>query len=57
LRFVTANQYKLGPEELAVEVNRVFHGGQPVRAALDVQRIHKGKTIFNKGKNKGRGVY
>ncbi len=57
LRFATVNQHKLSAEELAAELNRVFHGGQDVRAALDVQRIQKGKTIFNKEKNRGRGVY
>jgi hypothetical protein len=56
LKYITVQQYKLGPEELAAEVNRKFHGGQGIRTAADVHKIGKSKNIFNKEKNRGRGT-
>jgi hypothetical protein len=54
LRFVYANQFKVGAAELVAEVNERFHGGAQVRSAQDVQKVQKGKTIFNKEKKRCR---
>jgi hypothetical protein len=55
LKFVIANQFKLGGEELAAQLNHRFHGGEGIRTALDVAKVCKSKNIFNKEKNRGRG--
>jgi hypothetical protein len=49
LKHVTVNQYKLGSEELAEEINRLYHKSEPVRSAADIEKIKKAKTIFNRG--------
>jgi hypothetical protein len=56
LKFVTVHQYKMDLNELVSEVNQRFHGGAQIRSASDVNKVMKGKTIFNKEKNRARGV-
>jgi len=56
LKYVTVNQYKMEMAELVADVNNKFHGGAEVRSASDLNRVMKGKTIFNKEKARGRGV-
>jgi hypothetical protein len=52
LRFIAVNLYKMDYEELASEVNKKFHEGVAIRTSSDVQRVGKGKNIFNKGKDR-----
>lgn len=49
LKYVTVNQYKFGSEEMADEINRIYHKGERVRTVEDIEKIKRSKTIFNKG--------
>lgn len=51
LRYVFVNRFKLSPNELALAVNNQFHGGQDVRNAMDIERIKRGRTIFDRGES------
>ena len=42
LKFVFVNHLKVNPQELAVMVNREFHGG--------IERIRRKKTIFGESR-------
>jgi len=48
LKYVTVHKHKLDGASLAAEVNRKFHEGRPIRSIEEIERIKKGKTIFNK---------
>jgi len=50
LKYVFLNQLKLNPQELAVSVNREFHGGLDVRSPQDIEKIKRGKTIFGESR-------
>jgi hypothetical protein len=50
LKHVTVNQYKVNIQQLVEEINRIYHNGEPVRSLEDIEKIIKGKTIFNKSK-------
>jgi hypothetical protein len=56
LRFIAVNQLKMDPEELAAAVNRQFHQAEEVRSVMDVQRVAKGKNIFNKDKDRRKVI-
>ncbi|MBU0761679.1 MAG: hypothetical protein KKD39_01525 [Candidatus Altiarchaeota archaeon] len=48
LKHVTVNQYNSSSEELAQQVNKIYHRGENIRSAEDIDKIKRGKTIFNK---------
>lgn len=50
LKHVTVNQYKKSPQQLAQEVNQMYHKGEDVRSPEDISKIFKSRTIFNKDK-------
>lgn len=56
LKYVTVNQYKMDLNDLVAEVNSRFHNGAEVRTALEVGKIMKAKTIFNKEKKRNRDL-
>ena len=56
LKFVTVNQYKMGLDDLVAEVNSRFHGGREVRTTVEVGKIVKAKTIFNRERKRNRDL-
>jgi len=55
LKFIIANQYKMDSNELIAEVNGRFHGGESVRCAADIDKVLRGKNIFNKERRQRKG--
>ena len=50
LRCVFVNRFRVSSQELALQLNREFHAGEDVRNARDIEKIKRGKNIFNKNK-------
>jgi len=48
LRFVYVSQRQCSASEVADRVNLDFHGGEQVRTAVDVEKVWRGRNIFNK---------
>jgi len=46
LKFIFINQLRLSSQELALEVNREFHGGGEVMNSADIEKIKSNRTIF-----------
>ncbi|MFH1055053.1 MAG: hypothetical protein V1744_03040 [Candidatus Altiarchaeota archaeon] len=47
LKFIAANKFRLCVGEMVSGVNSRFHGNVDVRSHQDVERVLKGRNIFN----------
>ncbi len=48
LKFIRLHQDDYSAEELRGLVNQKFHGGVEIRSERDIEKIKRGKTIFDK---------